>query len=199
MGMRLEVLGRAPVGPFFLVANHLSYMDIVALLATTPATFLSKAEVARWPLVGWLARSTGTLFVDRTKKSDLVRVLGAIRGSLSAGQGVVVFPEGTSSEGRDVLPFRPSIFEVPAMLGIPVRCATLTYRTPPGSAPANLAVCWWGDMAFFPHLLALLALPRFEVTVSFGTQELYEADRKRLAERARAAVLSEFRPVVGAC
>jgi 1-acyl-sn-glycerol-3-phosphate acyltransferase len=194
-GMRVEISGRPPRPPFFLVCNHQSYVDIVVLWTELRGLFLAKSEIARWPVLGLLARSTGTLFIDRRRKSDLARVLPLLERALAAGYGVIVFPEGTSSAGDDVLPFKPSMFEVAARGGLPVYCAALAYATPPGSPSARSAVCWWGDMTFWAHLWNFLALPACRARLSFSAQPLSSDDRKELARRAWAAVDAEFRPL----
>jgi 1-acyl-sn-glycerol-3-phosphate acyltransferase len=195
LGLEVEVRGEPPEPPYFLVCNHLSYVDVVVLSRLLGCSFLSKAEVADWPVMGFLARSAGTLFVDRTRRRDLVRVIEEVQGRLDRFRGVVVFPEGTSTKGASVGPFNPSIFEVPMRTGRPVHYASLCYSTPEASPPAHLAVCWWGDMPFFGHLWRLLTLPSIRATVVFGAQAIEAADRKSLAERAHRAVLEAFTPV----
>jgi 1-acyl-sn-glycerol-3-phosphate acyltransferase len=195
LGVRTEVRGRPPAPPFFLACNHVSYVDILVLFAEVDGYFLAKSEIARWPVIGFIVRTTGTLFVERARKSDLVRVNRDVTRVLERGSGVIVFPEGTSSRGVDVLPFRPSVFDVPVKLGRTVANASLTYATEPPAAPADLAVCWWGDMKFLPHFLALLTLPSIRAGLTFGAEIQAGGDRKDLARRSRAAVARTFVPV----
>jgi 1-acyl-sn-glycerol-3-phosphate acyltransferase len=199
LGMRFEVEGRPPKPPYLLVSNHLSYVDVVALQAVCGCVFLAKAEVARWPVIGFLARTGGTLFVDRTRRTDLPRAVEAVASVVERGRGVVFFPEGTSTDGSSVLPFNPSLFEVAIRTGLPVYCASLGYAVPRGSPPAHLSVCWWGDMEFFSHLYNLLQIPSFRARIAFAPQPVAReerADRKVLAERARRSVEACFTPVV---
>jgi 1-acyl-sn-glycerol-3-phosphate acyltransferase len=196
LGLRIVVEGTVPREPFFLVSNHLGYLDIVTYAAVMPARFVAKREVRDWPGVGPLAAAMGTIFIDRTSKRDAVRVLDALAGAVAAGDGVVVFAEATSSAGQQVLPFRPALFEWAARTGQPVHHASVGYRTPAPSIPAHLSVCWWGDMAFGRHLVALCRLPRIEATVRFGEAPIAERDRKRLADRLHQAVSARFTPVV---
>ncbi len=196
LGGRARVRGAPPAAPFVLVANHVSYVDIVALLACAPCTFVAKSEVAGWPLIGRLAQSTGHLFVQRERRGDLPRVVREIETRLAAGEGVAIFAEGTSSPGERVLPFHSSFFAGPARSGRPVHCASLCYTTPPGAAPAHLAIGWWGDMTLGDHLYRLLGLPRFEVAVTFAEKPVEGPDRKDLARRARARVESCFTPTL---
>lgn len=202
MGIRIRTEGRPPRAPYLLVTNHLSYVDIVALQAACGCVFLAKAEVSRWPVIGFLARTTGTLFVDRTRRRDLPRAVEAIESVVRRGRGVVFFPEGTSTEGREVLPFKPSLFEVAIRTGLPVYCASLGYCIPGGTPPARLVVCWWGDMEFFPHLYALLQIPSFEARIAFCSDPIPREEqegRKDLAESAHRTVESCFVPVTPPC
>ncbi len=186
--------GVAPEAPFFLVVNHLSYMDIPLLASRADTVFIAKAEIGGWPIFGPISALANTVFVDRASKRDIPRVLREIDDRLSHGHGVVLFPEGTSSAGAHVMPFRPSLLATAAAANYPVSYASLAYRTPPEEKPAYLAVCWWGGMTFGGHFLKLLAMPRFEATVTFGTEPIADEDRKRLAERLHGAVSDCFRP-----
>ncbi len=140
LGARVEVRGPIPTSPFFLVSNHLGYVDVAVLASVLACVFFSRADVAGWPVVGPLVRMVGTVFIDRGAKRDILRVMERIEETLAYGRGIVVFPEGTSSGGATVLPFRPSLLEVAARARMPVSCAALTYRTEPGNPPARLAV-----------------------------------------------------------
>jgi 1-acyl-sn-glycerol-3-phosphate acyltransferase len=196
IGMRIRREGSAPGTPCLLVANHLSYVDVVLLAASLPCAFVSKAEVARWPVLGPLARSMGTLFVDRSRKRGLSGVAAAMRARLAAGETLVLFPEGTSTAGGGVTSFRSSLLEPAAELGLPVRYAALRYQTPPGAPLAAQAVAWWGERTFLDHLLELLRLPSFEARLVFGADALHDSDRKRLAARLQRAVTRCFQPMV---
>ena len=196
LGVRLEVRGPCPLPPFFLVSNHLSYMDIPVMLSRLDANFLAKSDIASWPLLGWLARSTGTLFVDRAQRTDLKRVIPEVRAALASGRGVIVFPEGTSTMGAEVLPFRPSIFDVPSRAQVRVSVACVHYSTRLPSPPAHLSVCWWGTMEFLPHFFELMRLPRLEARLSFSADSAWFEDRKQLALDAHRRVAELFEPVI---
>lgn len=200
MGVEARYEGEAPVGPHFLVANHLSYVDIPVLLARLDARFLAKSEIASWPVLGFLARTTGTLFIDRSRKRDLTRAMGEIGGVLGRGTGVIVFPEGTSTDGQRIEPFKASLFEVPVALGIEVHCAALRYESPGGPLPAWQAVCWWGDAPFVGHFFQFLKQRRTIATVTFAAKTAVAPDtagpgrRKHLALAAHQATLDVFNP-----
>jgi 1-acyl-sn-glycerol-3-phosphate acyltransferase len=193
--MRVEVRGEPPEPPFFLVSNHLGYIDIILLASQVPCVFVAKAGISRWPVVGRLCRSVGTVFIERKAKRDIPRVMERIDALLAGGSGLIVFPEGTSSRGERVERFKPALLESPVRLGIPVSYASLWYATPAGSPPADLAICWWGGATFGPHALGVLKLPGFRAGVTFGREPIRGEERKVLAARLQSAVERLFRPV----
>jgi 1-acyl-sn-glycerol-3-phosphate acyltransferase len=195
LGARIEVEGSPPAPPFVLASNHLGYVDIMVLASQIDCVFVSRADVATWPVVGYLVSMVGTIFIDREAKRDIPRVLDLVYENLAHGRGIAIFPEGTTSDGSTVLRFRPALLEAAARSGVPVRCVSLTYRTPAGSAPARVAVCWWGEMTFWAHVLRLFRLPGFVAKVSFAPDSIHEKDRKRLAAAAREIVLRHFEPI----
>lgn len=196
LSLSVEVLGLPPRPPFLLVANHLGYLDIPLLATELGGRFVAKSEVRAWPVIGLLARSVSTIFVDRTRRRDVVRVGGSIRQAVAEGDGVVLFPEGTSTDGRAVAPFRSALLAEAAEAGIPVHYASLRYRTPSGEPSAEEAVCWWGDMTFTPHFLRLLSLSSIEATVVFGGEPILSRSRKMLAARLNEAVRNLLPDVV---
>lgn len=192
LGQHLEVVGQPPTAPFLLVSNHLSYVDILLLGGAAGGTFVAKREIASWPVLGHLSRAVGTVFIDREAKRDLVRVARAVEEALEAGKGVVVFPEGTTSDGHGLLPFKTSLLEVAAASGRPVPWAVIRYATGRGVPPASRAVCWTGGQSLVPHLLRLLALPGFTARLVFGDQPVRGEDRKQLARRLRDAMSAQL-------
>jgi 1-acyl-sn-glycerol-3-phosphate acyltransferase len=196
LGGRLRIEGSPPAAPFFLVSNHLSYVDIIVLASHLDVFFIAKLEIRSWPLFGLLTRTVGTIFVDRELRRDVVRVNKLIEDVLRQGYGVVLFPEGTSTQGAEVAEFRSALLDYPARTGTPVHAAALSYRTPPGEIPAHLGVSWWGDAPFGAHAWQLLGLRSFEALVRYSPRTMVGTDRKRLAEETRAAVAEVFEPVV---
>ncbi len=197
MGARVEVAGPRPEAPFFMVSNHLSYVDIAVLASQLDCVFVAKAEIAGWPVFGPLCKAVGTIFVDRNSKRDIPRVSGLMKETMRLGKGIVLFPEGTSTEGATVIRFKPALLEPAASSELPVATATLTYRTPPATEPARLAVCWWGDMTFARHVMALFRHPGFVARVTFGENTVQNSDRKVLATVLWEQVRSRFEPVTG--
>lgn len=170
-----------------LISNHLSYLDILAISAVTPAVFVSKAEVRSWPLFGWFATIAGTVFVNREKRTHVGQVNEEIEAALAAGALVVIFPEGTSTNGEDILPFRTSLLEPAARGRHEISVGWLHYELNDGDA-AN-EVCYWGDHSFFPHLLNLLGKKSIRATLRFKQFHRTSDDRKELAKQLRDAVV----------
>jgi 1-acyl-sn-glycerol-3-phosphate acyltransferase len=196
LGMKITVEGPPPRAPFFLVSNHLSYVDIIAFASQLDCVFVSKSEVRDWPVVGFLCRSMDIIFIDRERRADIPRVIGLIEEAWQKRQGVIVFPEGTSSKGSGLLPFKPSLLEPAVKAGLPVSYASLSYQTTAPEPPAWLSVCWWGDMTFAPHALNLFRLSGFQARLVFGAQTFLEDDRKVLAQKLRTAIEQQFTPVI---
>lgn len=170
-----------------LVANHLGYLDILTLSSVTPAIFVSKAEVRRWPVFGRLAAWGGTIFIQRGRRLHVGAVNREIQAALDDGALVAVFPEGTSSDGTDVLPFRASLLEPALRGGHEISVAWLHYELPGGDARQE--ACYWGDHVFFPHLLNLLGKKSVHATLRFGKFQRTTDDRKELAKQLHAAVV----------
>jgi len=201
LGLQVDVLGRPPDGRYVMVANHLSYLDIWVLLWLCPSVFVAKGEIADWPLFGWVARSAGTLFVDRETRADVLRVGRQMTERLDAGIPLTLFPEGAASPGVDVRPFMPSLLQPAAATGAPCYGATLSYEsTDPSIAPGS-HICWHDSSPFLPHILRLADARDLRATVRFTDEPVRSRDRKELARLLREAVASNFEPVrqAGAC
>jgi 1-acyl-sn-glycerol-3-phosphate acyltransferase len=186
LAVRIESSGPCPRDGL-LVSNHLSYLDILVLATLTPAVFVSKSEVRHWPVFGWFARMAGTIFLHRTRRTDVVRISEEIGAVLRDGHLVVLFPEGTSSDGRQVLPFRSSLLEPINGQERPLSVACISYAVAGGSAEND--VCYWGEMTFFPHLVKLLTKGKILARVRFSMVERGTDNRKDLARRLHAEVV----------
>lgn len=196
IGMRISVQGAPPPPPFFLVSNHLSYIDIILYFTQLNLIFVAKGELRNWPFFKYLIKTADTIFVDRTSKMDIPRVLALMQKAVDKKENILIFPEGTSSSGRDVLPFKPSLFEIAARNRLPVTYASVHYRTPAREKPAFLSVCWWGDMTFGGHFMQMLKLPKFEATITFGTRTITSGSRKVLARKTWELITAQFTPTV---
>jgi 1-acyl-sn-glycerol-3-phosphate acyltransferase len=170
-----------------LVCNHLGYLDIVLLSAVAPGVFVSKREVKTWPVFGMLARMAGTVFVHREKRSEAGRSASEIKNALDRGALVILFPEGTSSVGETVLPFKSALLEPAAQSRHALSVGCIRYMLTDGSVADE--VCYWGDMTLVPHLLNLLGKRSISAHVSFAAIQEPCANRKQLARRLHSEVL----------
>ena len=171
-----------------IVSNHLSYLDILVIASASPAIFVSKHEVRTWPLFGWLTRCAGTIYVRRDQRADVDRVGKEIASATNNGACVVIFPEGTSSGGATVLPFKTSLFNTAAKERLQVTPVAISYEVEPGSVEDE--VCYWREMVFFPHFLNLMKKRRIDCHLAFGDSRITGANRKELATQAHAAVVA---------
>ncbi|MGD2064186.1 MAG: lysophospholipid acyltransferase family protein [Nitrospirota bacterium] len=193
--VRVRRTGNVPATGTMVVANHLSYLDILCLASCYPGLFLSKSEVAAWPGIGVLARAAGTVFIDREQSRDTGRVNAELAGWLRAGLRITWFPEAATSSGATVAAFKSSLFQAAVLADVPCIPATLSVSTPGSADPPARTVCWYGATPFPGHFIRLLALPRVAVTVHFGASVAPAADRKQLARDLHARVLAAFVPV----
>ena len=194
--MRIKVVGQPPSAPFFLVTNHLSYTDVPALRAVVGSVFVAKSEVGEWFLAGRICRDMGTIFIDRTNRRDIPRAGAEIIKRFEQGEGVVVFPEGTSTVGETVLPFNSSFFEFAAKARLPVSYASITYATPSNTPKATETVAWWDEKTFGEHLWYLFQAREYTATIHFGDEPLKSENRKELARMLREKVAENFVPVL---
>ena len=187
VGGRLRVQGILPRRGL-IVCNHLSYVDIAALGSSCPCAFVSKIEVRAWPFIGWAAEVAGTVFVRRANRREVTGQVEDIKRAIARGVPVVLFPEGTSTDGSQVLPFRSALLQAALETGCDITPAALSYRAdPPGDTVHD--ICWWGGVGFIPHLWRFLALRSFQATVVFGESRRPQADRKAAAVALRGQVI----------
>lgn len=193
--IRTTVEGEPPKAPFFIVCNHLSYLDIIPLYLQLRCTFVAKKEVRSWPVLGKMVDSVGVIFVDRTRRTDVRRVNELITNSLNKYQGLIVFPEGTSTGGFHLEPFHASLLQYPASKNLPVHTASLHYKTAPGDLPAVDSVCFFGGReSFGSHVIKFSQVKRVDCTIRFGVNPIQSTDRKELAEKLYTEVDKIFEP-----
>jgi lyso-ornithine lipid O-acyltransferase len=184
--IKAEAAGPVPARGL-LISNHLSYLDILVLSSLTPAVFVSKHDVKFWPVFGQFAVLGGTVFVDRRRRLQVGEVNDEITAALKQGALVVLFPEGTSSNGQALLPFKSSLLEPATNPAWPMAVAWIHYEIDDGDAGEE--VCYWGDHTFFPHMLNLLSKRDVRATVHFRQFPERSSDRKELAQQLRAEIL----------
>jgi 1-acyl-sn-glycerol-3-phosphate acyltransferase len=190
VGVRVTVRGRSPGvrgGGALVVANHVSWLDIYLLLSLLPARFVSKAEVRRWPVIGWLSEKAGTLFLERTRKTDALRMNRHMADHLRAGECLALFPEGTTTDGETLLPFYPSLFQPAVEAGAQVWPLLIRYRRADGSHCE--AAAYYGEMSLLTSARRVMGEAGIHAELTFlppiAAAGLH---RRELASRAEAAI-----------
>jgi 1-acyl-sn-glycerol-3-phosphate acyltransferase len=194
LGIQVEVLGESPPqGPWLAVSNHLGYTDIPVLGSVLAGTFVSKSEVGRWPLIGFLSKQVGTLYCNRERRTAAGGFAREVAARVQAGERVLLFPEGTSTRGEGILRFKSAPFgAVAGMPGgtvLPLHVDVVEIGGEPAVGALRDKVCWHGDAAFAPHLYRLLSIRGIRYRVVVGTAiACSDLDRKTIASMAREQV-----------
>jgi lyso-ornithine lipid O-acyltransferase len=202
LGFQCRVEGWVPRGGA-VVSNHLSYLDILLYSSVRPFVMVAKKEVRGWPLMGWITSRAGTVYVERGGgPKSWPSVNAAMAEAYRSGLPVLFFPEGTTTDGAGVLPFRRGLFHSVLNNWVPLRTAALRYslETHAVNAGASLEedVCWWGEMGFVSHVFRVLGLRGLSVEVRFGDEVLVRGDRFVLSEAAQARVATMYGELGGA-
>jgi 1-acyl-sn-glycerol-3-phosphate acyltransferase len=202
LGFQCTVEGWIPHGGV-VVSNHLSYLDILLYSSVRPFVMVAKTEVRGWPLMGWITSRAGTVYVERGGgPTTWPAVNAAMSEAYRSGLPVLFFPEGTTTNGAGVLPFRRGLFHSVLNNWVPLRTAALRYslerRAVNGGAKVGEDVCWWGEMGFVSHVFRVLGLRGLSVQVRFGDEVLERADRFVLSETAQARVATMYQELGGA-
>jgi 1-acyl-sn-glycerol-3-phosphate acyltransferase len=202
LGVSIRTVGcQADVAPLVIVSNHVSWLDISVLTAVAPVVFVAKREVAAWPVFGLLARLQRSVFVDRERRQKTRDANSEIARRLSGGDAVLLFAEGTSSDGNRVLPFHTALIgaarDAIATAGDgarvwfqPLSIVYTAVRGLPLGRPNRSMVAWYGSMSLVPHLWHLVAIGEIDVTVSWGDPVPYDelSDRKAVARQLEHCV-----------
>lgn len=195
LNLEVKIEGEPPKAPFFLVSNHLSYLDIVPLYLSLRCTFVAKKAVRNWPLIGYMVHAVGVIFVDRQRKTDVKRVNEELSRSMNKYQGLIFFPEATSSGGEGILPFHASLLQFPADEEVPVHTASISYATAENDEPARDSVCFFGARhGFLEHLIKLSQTHKIYCKIKFGSRTEQSSDRKELALKLRENIEGYFEP-----
>ncbi len=184
VGIRYRVEGHPPTHGL-VVANHLSYLDPVIISAAMPCFVVAKMEMGGWPFFGKAARSGGTIFLDRSSLASAMSVADQMTERLKLPIPVLLFPEGTSTDGRQVLPFHPRLIDPATTAGVQITAATIRYIIEDGTPEQEL--CWYGDESFLTHLFKTLGVPGFSARVRFGQPRVY-SDRRAAADATHAEI-----------
>ncbi len=191
LGLQLHVSGTPRPGATLLVANHVSWLDIAAIHSAAPhARFVSKADVLQWPLLGWLIKGAGTLFIERERKRDAVRVVHAMAQALASGETVAVFPEGTTGLGAELLPFHANLLQAAISTETPIQPVVLRFFD--ARSPFSLAVGFVGDTTLAQSIWAVARADRLQVRVQLmPPMGVRHADRRALAAHLQQ-VMAEY-------
>ena len=187
-GVRLQVQGEAVLqGPVLLAANHLSWLDIPVLHAARYCRFISKSDVQAWPIVGTLATAGGTLYIHRESRRDALRMVHDMRQALEEGQVLAIFPEGTTSDGRSLLPFHANLLQAPIAVEAPVQPVALRFFDAQGRL--SLSPCYIGDDTLVTSLWRTLCDRGLTAQVHYGTPQTAQGrDRQQWARDLHAEV-----------
>lgn len=191
LGIRLEVTGNARQGgPLLIVANHISWLDIVSLHAARFCRFVSKSDVHHWPLIGTLAEAAGTLFIERESRRDALRVVHRMAQALGEGQVLAVFPEGTTSDGQSLLPFHANLLQAAITADTPVQPVALQFVQEP-DLQASLLPCYVGDDTLAASVWRTVRARGLIVRLTFGEPQVAAGrDRRLWAECLRREVMA---------
>jgi 1-acyl-sn-glycerol-3-phosphate acyltransferase len=197
--IRLHVHGAPPLGmvPTLIVSNHVSWLDIWLIHSVNPVRFVAKSDIRRWPLVGWLVGRAGTIFIEREKRHDTARTNRVIIDTLTRGERVGIFPEGTTTDGSELKPFHASLFQ-PAV-GAGARIVAVGLRYPgPGDRP-NLDAAYTGERSLLESLRLILRHPTLPAELIFaGVVDVSGKTRREIARETEALIAGALRlPVPG--
>jgi len=192
MNLQIDVIGDVPAEGM-IVSNHLSYLDAVVLGAITPAVFVAKSEVRKWPLVGWLTAKGGTIYLQRENVRAAAEVNRALTAVMNEKSPVVVFPEGTTTGATDPLPFHPALYEPAMRTKTAVWPAALVYTVNGRSEYVAERVCYWGDMTFVPHLVGLMRLRNIRAVVRIAERPVAASNRNDAAAMSHEVVQTMLR------
>ena len=199
-GIRMKVTGdlaRIKRGGHYIICRHVGYIDGLIIGGLIPGSFVSKKEIKSWPVIGLVIELSGTIFIDRTRKDKLKDSLAVIKSRLNKSINVFLFPEGTSSDGKQLLPFQTAFFRVPITAGVDVVPLTIKYEKIDGKVVDSSTsddLFWYGDMSFFDHFWKLLGFHYIDVTVTVHDSvdtSVYSEDpigRKKLSQKCREII-----------
>jgi 1-acyl-sn-glycerol-3-phosphate acyltransferase len=189
LNVQLRIEGE-PVkqGPLLVVANHISWLDIVVLLAAQPVCFVSKSEVKHWPVIGWLATHAGTLYIERASRRDALRVVHRIAEGLQQGQIIAVFPEGTTTDGATVLPFHANLLQSAISVQAPVQSVVLRF-VDEATGARSMSPVYVDDDSLLSSVWRMLSSPPVVAHLQFlPSVETQRMDRRQLAREMQQKI-----------
>ena len=173
-----------------VVCNHLSYLDVLVIAAQSPLVFVAKSDVRHWPVIGLLLKSAGTILAERGRPSSASATAEGIRAVFESGLPVVLFPEGTSSDGRMVLPFKPTLFQIALDCRTTITPAAIHYTAKKGNIAHD--VCYWGDHTLVSHMIRLARVQGLRASLCIGKPSALPANRKDAAKMLHEEVVQLY-------
>ncbi|BBP02115.1 lysophospholipid acyltransferase family protein [Sulfuriferula nivalis] len=191
VGIRLRIVGQPPCAAALVVANHVSWADPFVLIAGSPVHFVAKAEIRSWPVFGWLAAQAGTIFIQRERARDVHKVTQNFTAALQSGRAVGMFPESTTTNGKQLLPFKPPLFQVALDANVICQPVALRYE--------HDAAVWIDNMGFLSSIWRIMAVPQIPVVATYcvpvvPNSQMHRRDLAVASEAAIAAVLNLSAP-----
>ena len=183
--VEVNVSGSLPGGGM-VICNHLGYLDVLVIAAHGPAVFVSTTAVRKWPIIGKLLERAGAILAERGNPRSAGKTAAEISEALANGLPVILFPEGTSSDGSSVLPFKPTLLQAALDSRAEVWPAAIIYEAVGGDMATDM--CYWGDAVFLPHIIRLAGLKRASAWLAFGEAIPRFDDRKLAAKRLHSEV-----------
>ncbi|APB99465.1 lysophospholipid acyltransferase family protein [Polynucleobacter asymbioticus] len=193
--LRLKKADILPTAPFLLASNHISWVDIHAINAFQPIRFVAKSEVEGWPVFGWMAKQLGTIFINRNNSRHGKYIANEVAKALKT-QSVCIFPEGTSTVGETVLPFKPNLFEAAVIAQVPVYSLAISYKSTESGERSDIPA-FIGDMGLLESISSILSHQKLAVELTFilpsGSSPSASRDRKWLALYSQEAILGQLK------
>lgn len=192
IGLRINVQGVPPQPPFLLVSNHLSYLDALPFLMAARTVFIVKGEVKSWPVIGFVLKKLGMLFINKDSYKEPLRMKRRMSDSITPEHGLTFFPEGTTTEGETVKPFHTSLLQYAVDEQLPVSYAALRYEVPVKNKSARQFLIWLNGTNLLRHFIQLLTVRRSLAQIQFGGKPVWNTDRKEMAEELHQKVLDFY-------
>ena len=178
-------------GPMLVVINHISWLDVLVMLAAQPVCFVSKSEIRHWPLIGWLATNAGTLYIERDKRRDAMRVVHQIAEALRSSQMIAIFPEGTTSDGKQLLPFHANLLQAAVSAGSLVQPVALRFLE--SSGELSMSPVYIGDDTLLTSVWRMLCAEPVTAQLDFlPPVQMDGLDRRTLAAQLQALISAQL-------
>ena len=191
LGVRVLASGIPNESATLFVANHVSWLDIPAIISVRPMRFVSKSDVRRWPVIGWLVACGGTLFIERRSRRDAQRVVHQLAQALRDGDPIAMFPEGTTSDGHGLLPFHANLLQAAIAAEVPVQAIALRFSD--ASERISSAAAYIGEMTLMQSLWAVVSATDLTAHVTLlPALPPHGYERRPLAERLRADITAQL-------